>query len=237
MVDNVLAMGAGRCRDRSADLQIIDLVTPPVVMLALIGGVLVAGRSTTSTLHAATGVLLWFVLLIAFGARIARRRPATRLALAIGYVLAAAVALTLLGLPSVIDREVSELVATGTPLHTARGTSGTSVELAAGTFDRLAHPGAGRAAVVEVPDGRRVLTLTDFATTNGPDLHVYLAGERPTAGRLGGAVHVGALKGNRGDQQYELPTEAHPSRYPYVVVWSRAFAIGFTSAHLSWSDG
>jgi hypothetical protein len=157
--------------------------------------------------------------------------------LAIGYVLAAAVALTLLGLPSVIDREVSELVATGTPLHTARGTSGTSVELAAGTFDRLAHPGAGRAAVVEVPDGRRVLTLTDFATTNGPDLHVYLAGERPTAGRLGGAVHVGALKGNRGDQQYELPTEAHPSRYPYVVVWSRAFAIGFTSAHLSWPDG
>lgn len=236
MVDNMLTVGPDGRPHLPADRLIFELVTPPTVMLATIVGVLMAGRSTTSAPGAAVVALLWFGLLLAVGARIARRRPATRPALAIGYVLAAAVAVTLLGLPSLLDREVSELVATGTPLSSVRQDNGSSVELAAGQFGGLAHPGSGRAAVVEVRDGRRVLTFTDFATTNGPDLRVYLTSKVPAAGELGRAVDVGALKGNRGDQQYELPEAVDTARYHHVIVWSRVFGVVFTAAELTSSD-
>lgn len=231
MGDRVLAARSQRRGERPADLPLLEALTPPAVMLALIGGVLVAGRSTTSAVDAAGRAAAWFGVMLAVSAQIARRRPATRLALAVGYGLAAAVAVTLLGLPSLRDHEVSEFVATGVP-PTGVWHAG-SVELSAGSFDALAHPGMGRAAIVEVPDGRRVLTFTDFSTRNGADLRVYLVGDDPAAGRLDGAVHVGRLKGNRGDQQYELPTDLDPTRYSHVVIWSQAFAIGFTSATLA----
>ena len=45
------------------------------------------------------------------------------------------------------------------------------------------------------PRGTRYLTLTRFSTSPGPDLRV----------RLGSGADLGALKGNRGDQQYRVP--------------------------------
>lgn len=233
MVDDLAALGGGRSRAMCSDLRLFDLLMPPAVMLTLIAGVLIAGRSTTSPSGAAVRALLWFGVVAVISAQIARRRPATRMALAIGYVLSVMVAVTLLGLPSLLDREVSEFVATGTPHRATTDAFASSVELWSGTFTGLAHPGTGRAAIVEAPDGRRVLTLTGFATSNGPDLRVYLSSTDPTSGELDTAVRIGALKGNRGDQQYDLPAHVDPSKYPHVVVWSRAFAIGYTSAVLT----
>jgi hypothetical protein len=107
------------------------------------------------------------------------------------------------------------------------------VQLAAGQFQSIAHPGNGKAAVVELPGGELVLTLTRFATDNGPDLRLYLSTGNPAGGgELGDYVDLGKLKGNKGNQQYELPDDVALDRHRTVVVWCRAFSVAFTSAAL-----
>jgi hypothetical protein len=70
-------------------------------------------------------------------------------------------------------------------------------------------------------DGRVFLTLNDLDTSPGPDLRV----------RVGpGDRDLGALKGNRGDQRYELPRGADVSS---VTIWCRAFSVAFGSARLT----
>src|SRR5262245_16958470 len=46
--------------------------------------------------------------------------------------------------------------------------------LATGRFHSVAHTSMGTAAIHQLADGRRVLRFTDFETSNGPDVHVYL---------------------------------------------------------------
>ena len=50
-------------------------------------------------------------------------------------------------------------------------------------------------------------------------------------GEAGDHLDLGALKGNRGNQQYELPTGFDPSGQS-VVIWCRAFSVAFAAAHL-----
>src|SRR5678815_4748731 len=64
------------------------------------------------------------------------------------------------------------------------------VTLAAGTFHDGAHKTVGMAAIHRLPDGKRVLRLTNFETSNGPDVRVYLvaaqdAGDNETVKRAG----------------------------------------------------
>lgn len=58
-------------------------------------------------------------------------------------------------------------------LPTAKDGSPTQI-LATGTFHSVLHPTAGTAAVYAFADGSRVLRLTNFRTSNGPDVHIYL---------------------------------------------------------------
>ena len=46
-------------------------------------------------------------------------------------------------------------------------------------------------------------------------------------------MDLGALKGNRGNQQYRVPGDVDTARYSTVVVWCRAFSVPFTSARLA----
>jgi hypothetical protein len=50
-------------------------------------------------------------------------------------------------------------------------------------------------------------------------------------GGVDGAIDLGGLKGNRGDQQYRLPRGAEIGDHT-VVVWCRAFSAPFGSAPL-----
>ena len=73
----------------------------------------------------------------------------------------------------------------------------------------MAHETRGTATVHDLGGGRRVLRLTDFATSNGPDVRVYLvaapdAADNETVTKAG-FVELGKLKGNEGDQNYESP--------------------------------
>jgi hypothetical protein len=58
---------------------------------------------------------------------------------------------------------------------------------------------------------------------------VYLA----KAPDLEGGFHdLGRLKGNEGNQNYNVPSEADPEKYRVVVIWCRAFSVPFGYAEL-----
>src|SRR6266581_348884 len=47
------------------------------------------------------------------------------------------------------------------------------VKVVSGQFHSNAHKADGLATIYRLSDGRRVLRLTEFATSNGPDVRVY----------------------------------------------------------------
>src|SRR5215469_3474625 len=80
-----------------------------------------------------------------------------------------------------------------------------------GVLGGRAHPTSGRASVYQTPDGKLDLRLTDFMTSNGPDVHVLLAQSSDAnlnkdlvSGELN-SIELGLLKANQGDQNYNLP--------------------------------
>jgi hypothetical protein len=62
-------------------------------------------------------------------------------------------------------------------------------------------------------------------------LRVRLAPDGSFDGGTDGAVDLGALKGNRGDQQYAVPAGVEIARRT-VVIWCRAFSVPFGSVRL-----
>ena len=97
-----------------------------------------------------------------------------------------------------------------------------NVELARDTFKPHAHRGSGVAGVVLLLDESRLLMFGDLETDAGPDLRVYLVASSVDDDRaVGDFVDIGALTGNIGDQQYEIPTEVDLTRCSTAVVWSR----------------
>ncbi len=110
--------------------------------------------------------------------------------------------------------------------------------IAMGTFidaDAI-HKGEGTASVYALPDGRQLLRFEDFRTTNGPALYVYLA-KHPSPTSAAdvtdeGFVSLGELKGNVGNQNYEIPTGVDVSDYGSVVIWCQLFGVLFSPAAL-----
>lgn len=100
--------------------------------------------------------------------------------------------------------------------------------VAQGTFAGAdsAHSVTGSAVVLT--DGeQRVLRLADFASTNGPDLKVYLRAAN------GDVVSLGDLKGNVGDQNYDIPAGVDLDTYSTVQIWCERFSVLFGSAELA----
>ena len=114
--------------------------------------------------------------------------------------------------------------------------SAASNRLASGQFHNGAHDTKGTATVFQLADGKKTLRLTDFATSNGPDVHVYLvaaddAKDDDTVTKAG-FIDVGSLKGNIGDQNYDLPANADLSKYRAVTIWCKRFSVNFGTAPL-----
>lgn len=109
--------------------------------------------------------------------------------------------------------------------------------LLAGRFHGVAHKSMGLATIYQLADGKRVLRFTEFETSNGPDVQVYL-GVAPDANdnqtvTQAGFFHLGALKGTVGDQNYDLPADLDLGKYHSVTVWCRRFGVNFASAPLT----
>ena len=107
-----------------------------------------------------------------------------------------------------------------------------NIELATGEFETQAHASSGRAAVVLLANGSRVLTFENLDTDNGPDLRVYLVNGPAENDDLGEFIDLGGLKGNRGNQQYEIPDDIDVGGFTTVSIWCRAFSVGFAKAEL-----
>ncbi|HMA47620.1 MAG TPA: DM13 domain-containing protein [Frankiaceae bacterium] len=109
--------------------------------------------------------------------------------------------------------------------------------VARGSFHGVAHATRGTATAVRRADGSRYLRLADFATSNGPDVQLYLVAAPDASDDRtvteSGFVSLGALKGNLGDQNYEIPAAVDLGRFRAVTVWCRRFAVNFATAPLS----
>jgi len=109
------------------------------------------------------------------------------------------------------------------------------VLLGAGQFVGLAgHSGTGDAGIFQNPDGSLVLRFENFDIENGPDLEVYLVPGADQVSLAEGSIHLGSLKGNIGDQNYELApgTQLAPGAYT-ALVWCEAFSVEFVGATIT----
>jgi hypothetical protein len=103
------------------------------------------------------------------------------------------------------------------------------VVLAQGTFVSHDHSTTGTARIVRGPDGSRRLELVGLATSDGPDVRVWLTDAAPKPVKY---LELGKLKGNRGDQVYPIPAEADLSPYRHVSIWCARFSVSFGAAQL-----
>jgi hypothetical protein len=108
--------------------------------------------------------------------------------------------------------------------------------LATGDFKGYAHETHGTAAIYAV-DGKRVLRLTNFMTSNGPDVHVYLVAapdaKDDATVKKAGYIDLGSMKGNIGDQNYEVPGNVDLKKYQAVTIWCARFSVTFATAPLT----
>jgi hypothetical protein len=99
------------------------------------------------------------------------------------------------------------------------------IALAAGSFEGFdaVHQGSGAATIYDV-DGGPVLRFEDFDVTNGPDLRVNLVLDD------GSMLDLGALKGNVGNQNYDIPADVDLESVSSVLIYCRAFSVPFAEA-------
>ena len=110
-------------------------------------------------------------------------------------------------------------------------------QLATGEFHSGAHETKGMATVLQLGEGKKTLRLTNFATSNGPDVHVYLVAAQDAKDndsvKQAEVLDLGSLKGNIGDQNYELPANADLAKYRAVTIWCKRFSVNFGTAPLN----
>lgn len=118
------------------------------------------------------------------------------------------------------------------------------VELASADFIDAEHDTSGRAVIYLRDDGTRYLRLEDFETSNGPDVHVWITDQESGGGCEGcrdswgiyddgDYVKLGPMKGNIGDQNYEIPDDADLSDMKSVVIWCDRFNVAFGTAAIA----
>ncbi|MEA3549288.1 DM13 domain-containing protein [Pseudarthrobacter sp. C1] len=113
-------------------------------------------------------------------------------------------------------------------------------ELAAGPLISHEHASSGTVRILELPDGSRILRFEGLDTSDGPDLRVWLSNAPVVEGFAGWYVFddgayldLGALKANKGDQNYEIPAGTVLSDYGSVSIWCARFAVSFAAAELN----
>jgi hypothetical protein len=97
------------------------------------------------------------------------------------------------------------------------------------------HMGSGSATILQQGE-RSVLRFEEFEVTNGPDLHVILSKNPTPANRkdIGGDyIDLGQLKGNQGNQNYNIPENVELSQYQSVVIYCVPFHVVFATATLN----
>ncbi len=114
------------------------------------------------------------------------------------------------------------------------------VDLLTGSLIGHEHETSGSVRVIQNADGTRQLALVGLATSNGPDVHVWLSAGPVVEGREGWYtaasyehVDLGPLRGNLGDQLYDIPAEVDLSTFRTVDLWCERFGVSFGAAAMS----
>lgn len=197
----------------------------PTTAVTFVAGVWFAGGVVTNSFRASMAlVALWYAAAGIGVLVLGLRQRALRAPLWTGYAVTAAAVGGFLAWTTLRDRVVHERVLVGVPVtQVARAPqrpAAAVVTLRRGRFVSGEHETRGVASLVRKRDGRRFVTLTGFDTSPGPDLRVRVGPDD---------VDLGALKGNRGDQQYAIP---RGTAVTSVEIWCRAFSASFGSAQL-----
>jgi len=115
---------------------------------------------------------------------------------------------------------------------------GKAKTLETGKFHGKVHATSGRATVYQETDGKLVLRLTNFKTSNGPDVHVILVVTKDAMDDANflkdntEKVELGKLKGNEGDQNYEIPAGTDLTKFRTVSIYCERFNANFGAAPL-----
>jgi len=211
-----------------------------IVPIVLLVGIWVTGGLITDDFALAMALTAaWMGAAALACVYVAWRRRDLRVPVLAAYLITAVAAGAYLGRSTLFDDEVSEQVVAAPAPAPAQSEGRREPErprnvlLSRGNFQPVAHPVSGRASLIRRASGGTVLTLAPFEVDNGPDLRVYLAaGPARGAADVDDYVDLGALKGNKGDQQYEIPRRVDLDRYDTVVIWCRAFSVNFARAPL-----
>jgi len=141
-------------------------------------------------------------------------------------------------------REIKTVLAVATlavafGLHSpAQAQESSAKALETGTFHGKVHSTSGRATIYQKEDGSLLLRLTNFKTSNGPDVHVILiaaSDANDDANFLKSnteRVELGKLKGNEGDQNYVIPKGTDLSKFQTVSIYCERFNANFGAAPL-----
>jgi Electron transfer DM13 len=225
------------------------------VLVALLGGLwIAAGLIAPTYLTSIIFGVAWFVIASFALGKAVKRRPDLKWWVRGTFLVTAVACGAAFAWTSLRDEKVNEKVVTGVPAaaldpaapgapgapgapakkkHAKPEVSKVNIAVARGEFE-VADEGSakGAATLIRTASGERVLTLTDFEVANGPDLRVYLV---PGDGKdTGDKIDLGALKGNIGNQQYDVPGDAAtPAKYRTVVIWCRSFSVAFARATLA----
>jgi electron transfer DM13 len=226
-------------RTRRGASVVARLAAAVAVVVVTLAGIWVSGGLITNDFALAMALTaVWMGVAAAGCLLVAWRRPRLRVPVLGAYLLTAVVVGAYLGRSTILDDEVNERVVRVSP-PVAAGEAPASdrprnVLLARGRFEPVAHSVTGTATAIRRAAGGNVLTLTGFEVDNGPDLRVYVvAGPARDESEVEDFEDLGALKGNKGDQQYDIPAGLDLGRYSTVVIWCRAFSVNFARAPLS----
>jgi len=120
------------------------------------------------------------------------------------------------------------------PVHAQTGAE----TLETGTFHGQVHNTSGRVTIYREADGKLVLRLTHFKTSNGPDVHVILIADKDADDNANflksgtERVELGVLKGNEGDQNYDIPAGTDLTKFQTVSIYCERFNANFGAAPL-----
>ena len=107
---------------------------------------------------------------------------------------------------------------------------GESVSSREGTFSgRNGYNAKGLATLETVNDSSTLRFSEDFQTSAGPGLYIYLS---PQDNGVSGAVSLGEIQSNNGEQAYGIPPTVNPDEYDHVIIYCKPFGVLFGVATL-----
>jgi hypothetical protein len=214
-----IAMGAGVAAATLAGMWFVAAVLAPTYVTSIAFAV------------------VWFLLASFLVGRLWKRFPELKWAARGSFLATALIASAVFAWTSLRTTEAHDKIPESIPASKAeaapKGGGGKApagnVEEASGEFISISHgTSKGRASIIRLENGDRKLAFRGFSTPNGPDLRVYLV---PGDGNDASDNHdLGGLKGNRGEQLYDIPKKVDTEKYRNVLIWCRAFSVGFTRA-------